>query len=443
MRKVAVEVPNATASSSTKRRMTEIFVKSLYLVTLAKVAGWVIAGAVVVAEEAYALYEINNGQAVGASGVILDGKIDVDLVDIDTDNDTDLTLAVGALIGGVPHNQYGSSECSGGGIKASGVCSDSVTVPCVTQGNKQEACQEVAGFVDDFPANLCELGRRRRIPLYMCFIDLQKAYDSVDRELLWKVLARAGIPGEMIAVIRKCHVGMRARVCMDDGELSDWFPVTQGLRQGCSLSPPLFNVFFVAPLESAEGLARMMTMIVEVFREFGLTVSERKTEILVMRVKEKQPPLLPPPPLIIEAAGQRPAYSRRRQWRHCYTAARRDHYRLMRTTHHQLLLQVIGHLRKRGIHRQLSCAQALKRVGCQSVEVTICQRRLFFAGAVARQPDKRLPKRLTFDELAGGEKPGKGSPEQNWLTCLKDELRVFGATHGSTDDAPRVLGSRS
>ena len=55
--------------------------------------------------------------------------------------------------------------------------------------------------------------------------------------------------------------------------------------------------------KSAEGLARMMTIIVEVFREFGLTVSERKTETLVMRVKEKQPPLLPPPPLIIEAAG--------------------------------------------------------------------------------------------------------------------------------------------
>ena len=78
---------------------------------------------------------------------------------------------------------------------------------------------------------LQELGRRRRIPLYMCFIDLQKAYDSVDRELLWKVLVRAGIPTEMIAVIHKFHVGMRAQVRMDDGELSDWFLVTQGLRQ--------------------------------------------------------------------------------------------------------------------------------------------------------------------------------------------------------------------
>ena len=93
---------------------------------------------------------------------------------------------------------------------------------------------------------LQELARRRIIPLYMCFVDLQKAYDSADRELLWKVLARAGVPEEMIAVIRQFHDGMQAQVRMDDGELSDWFEVTQGLRQGCVLSPLLFNIFFAA-----------------------------------------------------------------------------------------------------------------------------------------------------------------------------------------------------
>ena len=93
---------------------------------------------------------------------------------------------------------------------------------------------------------LQELGRARKTPLYMCFIDLQKAYDSVDRELLWVVLARFGVPEKMLVVIRQFHEGMRARVRTDDGEHSEWFDVTQGLRQGCVLSPLLFNIFCAA-----------------------------------------------------------------------------------------------------------------------------------------------------------------------------------------------------
>ena len=188
---------------------------------------------------------------------------------------------------------------------------------------------------------LQELGRQRKIPLYTCFVDLQKAYDSVDRELLWKVLARAGVPSVMIDVIRQFHDSMRARVRMDDEELSEWFEVTQGLRPGCALSPLLLNILFAAVIEvvpqqrfseddtilenlvfldegsgggpdetlldrvrravwgwlyaddagivfrSPAGLARMMTVIVEVLGAFGLTVSEKKTETFLMRVPEK------------------------------------------------------------------------------------------------------------------------------------------------------------
>ena len=52
----------------------------------------------------------------------------------------------------------------------------------------------------------------------------------------------------MIEVIRQFHDGMRACVRNDDGRCLEWFEVAQGLRQGCVLSPLLFNVLFAAIL---------------------------------------------------------------------------------------------------------------------------------------------------------------------------------------------------
>ena len=91
-----------------------------------------------------------------------------------------------------------------------------------------------------------ELARKKRIPLYVCFIDLTKAYNSVDRTLLWAVLARFGVPQKVISVIRQFHDGMRTYVRVDDRVYSGWFAVEQGLRQGCVLAPLLFNIFFAA-----------------------------------------------------------------------------------------------------------------------------------------------------------------------------------------------------
>ena len=95
---------------------------------------------------------------------------------------------------------------------------------------------------------LQEIGRKAGVSLFMCFIDLQKVYDTVDRTLLWQVLTRIGVPPQMIAVIRQFYDGMRACVRPDDGVCSDWFEVKQGLRQECVLSPLLFNTFFAAVL---------------------------------------------------------------------------------------------------------------------------------------------------------------------------------------------------
>ena len=93
---------------------------------------------------------------------------------------------------------------------------------------------------------LQELGRAKKIPLYTCFIEPQKAYVSVDRELLWLVLARFGVPEKMLTVIRQFHEGMRAHVRTDNVEHSEWFDISQGRRQGFVLSSLLSKVFFAA-----------------------------------------------------------------------------------------------------------------------------------------------------------------------------------------------------
>ena len=116
-------------------------------------------------------------------------------------------------------------------------------------------------------------------------------------------------------------------------------------------------------------------------------------------------------------------------------------YRQLRTTHHKLLLRVIEYRRVLGTYRQMSYAKDLKKTGSQSVGATIRQRRLLFAGVLARQGDKRFLKWLLFaGRLEGGEDPGLGQPAQYWQKNLRDDFKAFEALHGSTPTDWRNFG---
>ena len=90
-----------------------------------------------------------------------------------------------------------------------------------------------------------EKAKEHNCLLFILFIDLKKAYDSVPRAALWQVLKRFGVPPVLLSVVRSFHEGMRASVCVR-GIVSDSFEVRNGVRQGCTIAPVLFSVYFCA-----------------------------------------------------------------------------------------------------------------------------------------------------------------------------------------------------
>ena len=77
---------------------------------------------------------------------------------------------------------------------------------------------------------------------FCAFIDFKKAYDTIDRNLLWKRLSDIGVSGKMFSALKSLYVSVRSCVRVNSFN-TDWFDVHCGLRQGCILSPLLFNLF--------------------------------------------------------------------------------------------------------------------------------------------------------------------------------------------------------
>ncbi len=86
---------------------------------------------------------------------------------------------------------------------------------------------------------ILEQSQEFQSPLIVTFVDYAKAFDSLDREVLWQLLSHYGIPQKFINIIRNTYTGMTSRV-IHEGQLSDSFSITTGVRQGCLMSPFLF-----------------------------------------------------------------------------------------------------------------------------------------------------------------------------------------------------------
>ena len=78
--------------------------------------------------------------------------------------------------------------------------------------------------------------------IYFCFIDDVEGFDCVDHNQLWRILQEMRLPDQLTSFLRNLYAGQEATIRPGHGTM-DWFQIGNGVRQGCVLSPCLFNLY--------------------------------------------------------------------------------------------------------------------------------------------------------------------------------------------------------
>ena len=90
---------------------------------------------------------------------------------------------------------------------------------------------------------LIETSRAHKVPLYVCFVDFRKVFDSVDHTMLWTKLIKLGISEQLLEMLQSMYSTATSSVKLSTYEVTHQFPCKKGIRQGCNLSPLLFSLF--------------------------------------------------------------------------------------------------------------------------------------------------------------------------------------------------------
>ena len=101
---------------------------------------------------------------------------------------------------------------------------------------------------------IIEKAREFQKNIYFCYIHYAKAFDCVDHNKLWKSLKGMGMPDNLTCLFRNLNADQEATDRTGHGT-TDWFQIGKGVRQGCILSPCLFNLYAEYTMRNA-GLER-------------------------------------------------------------------------------------------------------------------------------------------------------------------------------------------
>ena len=158
---------------------------------------------------------------------------------------------------------------------------------------------------------LIEKNKAKNIETHMTFIDLEKAYDSIPRIMLWTAMERMNIPLKWINIVKQIYRNTTAQIKLGR-RLTQEIVLTKGLKQGCTLSPMLFNIYVDQALEvwykkcdrmgfeigdktfhsllfaddqvlfaqDGDDMEYMVRKIDEEYRKWGLNINYNKTEYM-------------------------------------------------------------------------------------------------------------------------------------------------------------------
>ena len=154
--------------------------------------------------------------------------------------------------------------------------------------------------------------------LFMLFVDYIQAYDSINRQSLWKSMEKLGVPAKITRMIRACVQYSKCMVKFH-GQLSKAFMINTGLKQGDELSPMLFNIALeevvrkalntgigvklqesktikliayaddiVLLSESESDLQDMAEALMDESKQMGLVINEVKTKYMILSRKNNR-----------------------------------------------------------------------------------------------------------------------------------------------------------
>lgn len=367
---------------------------------------------------------------------------------------------------------------------------------------------------------LQEKCREQRRPLFLAFIDLTKAFDLVSRKGLFTLLQRIGCPPKLLRMIVSFHEDMQGTVNYD-GSSSDPFPIRSGVKQGCVLAPTLFGIFFSLLLSYAfkesedgvylhtrsdgnlfnlarlraktkvrkvliremlfaddaalaahteESLQRLISCFAHACREFGLTISLKKTNVMGQDVSSA--PNISIGDYTLEVvedfaylgstishnlsldtelnkrigkAATAMARLTKRVWNNssltintkmkvyqacvlstllygseAWTLYARQERRL-NSFHLRNLRKILGITWQDRVPNK----NVLEKAGVPSMFALLTQRRLRWLGHVSRMQDGRIPKDMLYGELATGSRPA-GRPVLRYKDVCKRDLKAGG-----------------